>query len=388
MRYCAQCGCVIPWWKRALGFLWGTPTRVNGVELGGRAFCSDHCRSRFSELARAENARQIELSQAELSRAEDARKDEVNRKRRERAADLKRARAEEADRLRADRLRDEQTKQQRSEQAKISRQKRKERKERAIAVTDNPLDPSGYVRLADSLVDGAGVLEHLRTIQEMDPESLWGGFWLTVEESGTLARKLKRGTHLLVEAKEAYLKAIVLNTDVDSYASACHKLNYAFISCLSLADPDDQQFTVEASHYAREAEKDLRQHLRKNPDDTAALKKLAQAIAIYQSNAKTRSQRLASVNARIKEANTRLALGTGPPSGLGAPGAPESPYPDNWDEVRKIVKDRDDHCCTQCNAVDVEFHVHHIVPLSKGGGNELDNLVTLCDICHREEHSG
>lgn len=30
--------------------------------------------------------------------------------------------------------------------------------------------------------------------------------------------------------------------------------------------------------------------------------------------------------------------------------------------------------------------VHHIVPISKGGGDEPSNLITLCAECHKEWH--
>jgi hypothetical protein len=143
----------------------------------------------------------------------------------------------------------------------------------------------------------------------------------------------------------------------------------------------------DCDHYAREAEKDLRKFLRKEPDDVEALQKLALAIALYQKSDKAREQRLNSISARIKEAEARNHLQVRPPPGLRPPGAPESPYPENWSEIAEAIRKRDGYQCTQCDATDVELHVHHVVPLSKGGSNESDNLVTLCDYCHREAHS-
>lgn len=35
---------------------------------------------------------------------------------------------------------------------------------------------------------------------------------------------------------------------------------------------------------------------------------------------------------------------------------------------------------------DGNLEVHHIVPVSHGGGDEPSNLVTLCKNCHRERH--
>ncbi|ODS35195.1 hypothetical protein BEH94_01935 [Candidatus Altiarchaeales archaeon WOR_SM1_SCG] len=65
---------------------------------------------------------------------------------------------------------------------------------------------------------------------------------------------------------------------------------------------------------------------------------------------------------------------------------PYNEYPKNWDEIRKYVYKRDNYTCQQCGATDVELHAHHIVPLSSGGSNEVDNLVTFCENCHASTH--
>ena len=54
-------------------------------------------------------------------------------------------------------------------------------------------------------------------------------------------------------------------------------------------------------------------------------------------------------------------------------------------KVRVQVLDRDNSTCQLCGATiadGVKLHVDHIVPLSKGGTNELDNLQTLCQDCN------
>jgi hypothetical protein len=337
-----------------------------------------------------EESRRLEKEQAKKAREE--RKQEERRLQK----------AEQASKAREER---KQLQEQEKEQAAIINRKQREveanKRPFNDAIGNDPRDAAAYIRLADFLIEAAGLQDSLREMQDMDP-IIFGGIlnslrgWIRFQIAYPELFPPRPGNSqmlafekpLLVEAKDAYFKAIALSAEVDSYASACYKLTYVFISFLSLADPHDVTFTNEAIYYAREAEKDLRKHLRKEPDDTAALQKMALSIAIYQKNESTRTQRLASVNARVKEAEARLQLHSRPPPRLNPPGSPDSPYPDNWDEIREAVKDRDHHRCTQCDAVDVELHVHHIVPLSRGGANDWDNLVTLCDICHKEEHSG
>jgi len=72
-------------------------------------------------------------------------------------------------------------------------------------------------------------------------------------------------------------------------------------------------------------------------------------------------------------------------------------YPPDWSQRRSAVLSRDGNKCLQCGYPDGfkrrsrELHVHHRVPVSRGGTHSLDNLVTLCHICHRgldSAHSG
>lgn len=54
--------------------------------------------------------------------------------------------------------------------------------------------------------------------------------------------------------------------------------------------------------------------------------------------------------------------------------------------VRKLVMERDGHCCTMCDRDDI-LHVHHIVPLRVDVklAYDMDNLITLCPQCHVDE---
>jgi integrase/ribosomal protein S27AE len=57
-----------------------------------------------------------------------------------------------------------------------------------------------------------------------------------------------------------------------------------------------------------------------------------------------------------------------------------------WFEVRDKVLIRDDGECRNCGAGS-NLVVHHIVPISNQGTNQMSNLVTLCRKCHRLAHN-
>ncbi|SNR68266.1 SWIM zinc finger family protein [Halorubrum vacuolatum] len=66
-------------------------------------------------------------------------------------------------------------------------------------------------------------------------------------------------------------------------------------------------------------------------------------------------------------------------------------YPENWDELSQRVKKRDNWVCQKCAAKggpsgNARVEAHHIIPKSKGGGDRLSNLITLCHDCHESEH--
>lgn len=63
-------------------------------------------------------------------------------------------------------------------------------------------------------------------------------------------------------------------------------------------------------------------------------------------------------------------------------------YPPDWAQRRKEVIKRDGRKCSNCGATreNAQLHAHHVRPLSEGGGNSLDNLITLCRDCHVDAH--
>ena len=62
---------------------------------------------------------------------------------------------------------------------------------------------------------------------------------------------------------------------------------------------------------------------------------------------------------------------------------------DFWN-VREYVLYRDNHICQACNgkSKDKILNVHHITPRADGGTDKPDNLITLCESCHKAYHKG
>ena len=67
---------------------------------------------------------------------------------------------------------------------------------------------------------------------------------------------------------------------------------------------------------------------------------------------------------------------------------PPAEYPENWAEIREQVFKRDKYQCQNCGTSGARLNCHHIVPLDKGGTNNLSNLITLCEKCHAKIHPG
>lgn len=62
-------------------------------------------------------------------------------------------------------------------------------------------------------------------------------------------------------------------------------------------------------------------------------------------------------------------------------------YPDNWEALRKLILVRDNYQCQEESAeCKGPLQIHHIIPLSKGGSNDKNNLITLCMYHHSLKH--
>lgn len=64
-------------------------------------------------------------------------------------------------------------------------------------------------------------------------------------------------------------------------------------------------------------------------------------------------------------------------------------YDSRWRRLRSMVLAAQPLCvrCAERGIVRLAEHVHHIVPLAAGGGNEEHNLMPLCAQCHAQEHA-
>jgi len=60
-----------------------------------------------------------------------------------------------------------------------------------------------------------------------------------------------------------------------------------------------------------------------------------------------------------------------------------SKYPHNWNRLRRYIFERDNYTCAICGRKTKYPECHHIIPISSGGDNNPNNLITLCKRCHR-----
>ncbi len=68
------------------------------------------------------------------------------------------------------------------------------------------------------------------------------------------------------------------------------------------------------------------------------------------------------------------------------PKTPRIPIPSS---VREYIFQRDNYTCKSCgrNQDKTILNIDHIIPLAKGGSNDISNLQTLCKNCNqRKKH--
>lgn len=71
-------------------------------------------------------------------------------------------------------------------------------------------------------------------------------------------------------------------------------------------------------------------------------------------------------------------------------------YGPNWLSQRRAARKRDKYTCQRCGIKEAEYgkelSVHHIIPFvvekNYEIANDLENLVSVCEPCHRIIHAG
>lgn len=56
-----------------------------------------------------------------------------------------------------------------------------------------------------------------------------------------------------------------------------------------------------------------------------------------------------------------------------------------WYRLIKQVFERDNYTCQYCGEIGGKLEADHIIPFSKGGSDELENLITSCRKCNRQK---
>jgi DNA repair exonuclease SbcCD ATPase subunit len=65
---------------------------------------------------------------------------------------------------------------------------------------------------------------------------------------------------------------------------------------------------------------------------------------------------------------------------------PETP-PD-WQKRKHLVQQSSGGSCQRCGTSHIEKHIHHRIPVSRGGSHKIENLEQLCVKCHSQAHHG
>jgi hypothetical protein len=61
-------------------------------------------------------------------------------------------------------------------------------------------------------------------------------------------------------------------------------------------------------------------------------------------------------------------------------------YPPDWQDRRTAALNEADHRCEKCGRYPRAPHVHHRMPVGRGGNHRSSNLTVLCESCHLRTH--
>lgn len=63
------------------------------------------------------------------------------------------------------------------------------------------------------------------------------------------------------------------------------------------------------------------------------------------------------------------------------------PSAEVWRKIRRSIFERDDYTCQYCGKRGTRLECDHVVPVSRGGSNDQDNLATACFACNRSKRN-
>jgi len=63
------------------------------------------------------------------------------------------------------------------------------------------------------------------------------------------------------------------------------------------------------------------------------------------------------------------------------------PAPSVWAIIRAAIFERDNYTCRYCGIRGVALQCDHVIPASRGGSHDDDNLVTACKPCNQKKHN-
>lgn len=61
------------------------------------------------------------------------------------------------------------------------------------------------------------------------------------------------------------------------------------------------------------------------------------------------------------------------------------PYCAEWRSIRERIFARDGYVCVYCGESPEDLECDHVIPISRGGTNDLSNLATACAPCNRSK---
>lgn len=54
--------------------------------------------------------------------------------------------------------------------------------------------------------------------------------------------------------------------------------------------------------------------------------------------------------------------------------------------IREYFLEKVNFTCEECKKSEINLHLHHIIPIYKGGNDIENNIIVLCINCHRKKH--